>query len=566
MATPADIAWFKQNFAARMAPALNGTVFDVDMLTALACQETSELWGRMRHVASLTPDKVMALCCGDTLDADKGRSAFPRVKADLLAVDNGPQMFAIARQALLDMAVHVPDYRFANTNTRKFAHGFGVFQFDIQFFLTNPQYFLQRRYEVFENSLGRAMEELKRGLRILGLQNRTSISDMEFCHVAICYNTGGFNPQRGLRQGHQDNGKFYGEFIRDFLAMARTVATPGGRPAIPAPPPGRTVPPEPGQIKANGPSFKVETRNTPLRLRAQPRVSAPPTANVLAELPDGHVVKSVTGTPVNGFIELETMLGGKVFHGFASAEFLVRLTAPQVAKVVAPPALPALPEAHLRRTPGSVTKRRANAGAHSLNEPDMPRRTAAEQAGLRAQLGAIIRYLDTENFAHLRYRPRDGLTFCNIYAHDFCTLAGAYLPRVWWSAAAAARLATGQAVEALLGNTVDEIRANDLFRWLRDSGQSFGWRRAGNATELQNHANTGGIGLIVARRKEDGRSGHIVMVVPETADESAKRDPGGAVTMPLQSQAGMVNFRYGRSTLNWWADPKFAEFAFWVHP
>ena len=73
------------------------------------------------------------------------------------------------------------------------------------------------------------------------------------------------------------------------------------------------------------------------------------------------------------------------------------------------------------------------------------------------------------------------------------------------------------------------------------------------------------VSLIVARRKEDGRSGHIVAVVPETATDEARRDEAGQVTMPLQSQAGTVNFRYGLSSPNWWRDERFAEAAFWMH-
>jgi len=69
----------------------------------------------------------------------------------------------------------------------------------------------------------------------------------------------------------------------------------------------------------------------------------------------------------------------------------------------------------------------------------------------------------------------------------------------------------------------------------------------------------------VARRKEDGKSGHIVAVVPETNDELAKRGADGEVSMPLQSQAGAVNFRYGTSRLNWWKADEFAESAFWLH-
>ncbi len=92
MVTTGDIIWFREKFGDRMAGTLRGTPFDVDMLTALACQETGELWSAMRH-QGLEPDKIASLCCGDTLDADKGRRAFPRTKAELIAVPEGQAMF-----------------------------------------------------------------------------------------------------------------------------------------------------------------------------------------------------------------------------------------------------------------------------------------------------------------------------------------------------------------------------------------------------------------------------------------------------------------------------------------
>jgi hypothetical protein len=570
MATANDILWFKTHFGPRIAAGLQGTPFDVDMLTAIACQETGELWGTMRKKSSLSPDRIAALCCGDTLDSNKGRKAFPRTKADLVAptVNRGQEMFEIARAALLAMAEHVPGYEFAKTNKNKFCHGFGVFQFDLQFFLTRPGYFLNREYENFDNSLGRAVGELKRGLGKLGLQSQASISDMDFCKVAIVYNTGGFNPAKGLRQGHQVNGKFYGEFIRDFLALSRTVQAPGAPATVVAQPGAVPLEPEAG-ITATGPRFVVDTMSDPLRLRSEARVSSPPTKNVIAEMGDGTPVRSITGTPVNGFIEIEVTLGGKVFRGFAAEKFLDKVSpaaANNAAAVVATPAAAAaIPEAHLAHPPGSITKRTVIATARSLNEPSMPRRKGTGPAELRAELAAIIDYLATDKPAHKRYQPRDGLTFCNIYVHDYCALAGAYVPRTWWSQAALLKLAAGEKLEAKLGTTVDEMRANDLFRWLRDFGTVYGWRRAASLTELQAHANFGGIALIVARRKQDGKSGHIVAVVPETATETAKRDADGEVTMPLQSQAGRVNFRYSRSSLDWWKGAQFAESAFWVH-
>jgi hypothetical protein len=87
----------------------------------------------------------------------------------------------------------------------------------------------------------------------------------------------------------------------------------------------------------------------------------------------------------------------------------------------------------------------------------------------------------------------------------------------------------------------------------------------GTLTKLQEATNQGALGLIIARRKQDGRSGRIVMVVPETGDKNARRNAAGEVIAPLQSQAGAVNFRYGTGKLNWWNDDRFTESAFWIH-
>jgi hypothetical protein len=136
---------------------------------------------------------------------------------------------------------------------------------------------------------------------------------------------------------------------------------------------------------------------------------------------------------------------------------------------------------------------------------------------------------------------------------------------VWWTPGAIERLTNGETIEPLIENTIMEMRANDLFRWLRDFGPRFGWRQTGTLTKLQQEANQGAIGLIVARRKQDGKSGHIVAVVPETKTEKAVRNAAGEVTRPLQSQAGSVNFRRGNGKLNWWKGDQFAESAFWLH-
>lgn len=570
MPNASDIAWFKQNFQNDVAAAVAGTPFTPDFMVALACQETGEVWPVLRR-KNMPPARIIALCVGDTLDADRGRKAFPKTRADLMGKPQGDAMFAIARQALQDMATATQSgpYLAALRNPNKFCHGYGVFQYDLQFFLDDPDYFLQKKYERFSDSIGKAITELQSALHKVGFDGKPTLSDFELCAVAIAYNTGGFKPSKGLKQGFQgDDGRFYGEQINDFLQLAHTVAAPGGTPAVQPAAAGFAIVPPPTPVAATGPAFVVSTQTSPLRVRSEPRVSRPPDANVIAHLPDGQPVRALSGISTNGFIEIETSLNGANIHGFASADFLKPAPRATDIPVVTPKAEPpasGIVAVFMPQKPGAITKRTALADAHSLDEPDMPGRKGTTPAELCAELAAIIDYLAVDKPSFKRYQPRDGLTFCNIYAHDYCRLAGVYLPRVWWTPGAIERLARGEAVQPLIGQTIDEQRANDLFRWLRDFGPRFGWRQTGTMTKIQQHANQGGIGIIVARRKEDGRSGHIVAVVPETDDKRAKRDSTGEVIQPLQSQAGARNFRYGGLSGEWWRSDQFAESAFWLH-
>jgi hypothetical protein len=567
----ADMKWFKENFHTEVEAAIANTPFTLDLLVALACQETGDVWPILRK-KPLTVDQILALCVGDTIDFNPatgmGRKAFPRTKAALLAVPRGDQMFAIARKALEDVAQHIRGFPVSNPD--KFCHGFGMFQLDLQFFKQDPDYFLEKRYEKFSETLGKCIGELTDKAKKIRLFDKPSLTDMELTAVAIAYNTGSFKPAKGLRQGFFNGTKFYGEEIFDFIRIAHTVSVPGAASILPPPPADTAIVPPPTPVEATGPFLVVDTRISPLRVRSDPKISSPPSANVIAQLPDGHPVRAVTGAPVGKkFMEIETSLFGAHIRGFAATDFLDAAPAGLSAIPIVQPA-PAAPvsgivEVFMPRPAGLVTKRTAPADAHSLNEPNMPIRTGTTPDELRASLNDVIDYLATDKPAHKRYKPRDGLTFCNIYAHDYCILAGVYLPRVWWTPGAIERLARGEKVEPLIENTITEMRANDLFRWLRDFGPRFGWRQTGTLTKLQQEVNQGAIGLIVARRKQDGKSGHIVAVVPETDTEHAVRNAAGEVTKPLQSQAGAVNFRRGTGTLNWWKGDQFAESAFWLH-
>jgi hypothetical protein len=230
MPTAQDALWFKTQFQPAIAAAVAGTPFSVDMVTAFACQETGEIWPALRRQGLATP-RILELCVGDTIDASPtggGRRAFPKNKDELLAAPGGERMFEIARQGLLDMASYIPAYRGAAARPEKFCHGFGIFQLDLQFFKTEPDYFLAKRYADFDAALAKCVGELKAALQRIGWQAKTSLSDAEMAGVAIAYNTGRYDPAKGLKQGYFDGAKYYGENFFAYLQLAKSaqVAAP----------------------------------------------------------------------------------------------------------------------------------------------------------------------------------------------------------------------------------------------------------------------------------------------------------------------------------------------------
>ncbi len=564
------ISWFKTSFDKEAGAELAGTPFTFDMITSVAYQETGYLWSPL--IGRLDAPELLKVCVGDTIDAPR-RSAFPKTKGDLLRAPKGSEMFQIARDALEAIGQYDKSYRRVAADPNKFCHGFGIFQYDLQFYLTNSQFFLERKWYEFGACLAIFLGELGEAMKRAYGRSKNELTDQEWPYVAIAYNKGSVDLKKGLRQGFRDeDGRYYGENVQEFLRIAQSVpaeeaAVAATAPSIPILRGTATLAP-PTPIEATDNIFMVATDGA-LKLRSQPKIPRKkPGANVIARLPSGQLVHRLSKKKSGAFVQVETSLEGAYFSGFAPARSLKEVRRALAVPVAIP--APTEPEAgivavYMPRKAGSMTRRSEPATALSLNEPRQPERKGATAAIRCAELAAIIDWLAVDNPAQKRYLSANFSTFCNIYAHDYCFLAGVYLPRVWWMPGAIERLAKGEAVEPLYERTIDEQRANDLFRWLRDFGARFGWRQTGTLTKLQEAADLGGIGIIVARRRADGRSGHIVAVVPQTESNKARRDSSGEVIAPLQSQAGTKNFRYGTGNLNWWRGDQFADSAFWIH-
>jgi hypothetical protein len=297
---------------------------------------------------------------------------------------------------------------------------------------------------------------------------------------------------------------------------------------------------------------------TSLNLRSAPTVEA----RRIAVLPNGHVVRLLQGRPDEAWCRVETVLQGGSVQGFVARRNLAPIAQdePREAAVSRGAELPAV---HLRADNPASARSRTSGRAFPLAEPGAPRRSGGSPAERRAELAAIVDWLAVDTSA--RYQPAEGATYCNIYAYDYCSLAGVYLPRVWWTTRAILAHRDGAEVPVRYGDTVRELNANDLFEWLADFGPGFGWQRSFDLDVLQDAANQGAVSLVLAKRVDLNRSGHVVAVVPETDGAHSAR-AGDRVVVPLQSQAGTRNFRRASDTGVWWMHPRFRDHAFWIRP
>ena len=176
----------------------------------------------------------------------------------------------------------------------------------------------------------------------------------------------------------------------------------------------------------------------------------------------------------------------------------------------------------------------------------------------------LIAKLNVET--NLRYQRTVEDTYCNVYSYDYCYFSKVYLPTVWWTAESLEKILQGKEVEAIFEQTVDRIYSSAIHDWFLEWGASFGWERIHTVDEIQSKVNAnGGIGIICAKRKEKGLSGHIVPVVPETDLRKAYRE-NGVVLYPLQSQAGKLNYNYfSEVRKDWWNDELYSSYVLYYH-
>ncbi len=315
-----------------------------------------------------------------------------------------------------------------------------------------------------------------------------------------------------------------------------------------------------------GAPFKPSHRVVPaaLNLRSAPKVSG---STRIAALAQGAQVEQLGDAKAPGWVMVRTLLNGVLREGFVADRYLAPLprgtsfsaSASGLDEIRIPPAL-------LPQPKDPVTRARDGGRLYPLSEPKAPKVSGTNEETRAKQLLAIIDWMDCENPEHKRYAPRGSVNRADTYAQDYCALAGAYLPRVWWTADALARIALEEHVEPAFERTVRMLNTNALHDWLIDFGADFGWHRDMDLISIQEAANAGEACLIVAKSAEANRPGSIVVVPPEHEGCMAKRDKDGDVLRPIESKCASTNRRCITARGAWWLSDRYADFGLWRNP
>lgn len=201
---------------------------------------------------------------------------------------------------------------------------------------------------------------------------------------------------------------------------------------------------------------------------------------------------------------------------------------------------------------------------HPISDKTIPYRDMTDPSTKRASIRKLINKLDVTH--NERYQRTVEDTYCNVYSYDYCYFANVYLPTVWWTDEALEKILNGEEVAPVFNETVVPIYSSAIHDWFLKWGASFGWKRMTNLEEIQEKVNNeGGVGIICAKRKIVGLSGHIVPIVPETKAKKAYRVDGKLI-YPLQSQAGKLNYNYfSKARKDWWNHERYSSFVVYYH-
>jgi hypothetical protein len=167
----------------------------------------------------------------------------------------------------------------------------------------------------------------------------------------------------------------------------------------------------------------ITKRLMDLKLRTEPE---PTRDNILGIIACNQSVTKLEDSNVAGWWKIQATLNGRAVTGFVIQKYLS--PADEVARLNPEESIPAV---HLPTGGLNVTRDNARRAYPLTEVAPVHRRRDGGPAEKVTALRQLIEWLNVESSP--RYLPIGRTTFCNIYVSDYCYLADAYLPHVWWT-------------------------------------------------------------------------------------------------------------------------------------
>jgi len=151
--------WLMRNFGDAIRAATDGTPFDTDLVCAIACKETANVW--LGWIGNMGPDEVLARCVFDASGDAPGssRSAFPQNTAafrDRFGDELTEMLIAEANRARALRKLDTAEWVYK---------GYGIFQYDLQHITDDEDFFRNKRWSNMGDCLDRLFRELREKLQ-----------------------------------------------------------------------------------------------------------------------------------------------------------------------------------------------------------------------------------------------------------------------------------------------------------------------------------------------------------------------------------------------------------------
>jgi putative peptidoglycan binding protein len=154
--------WMSSNFGAEIEAATAGSPFDVNLVCAIACQETALVW--LPWIDTMSPQEVLTHCVFDA-SGDAPRTTRRSFPANTAAFRN--KFGDAVTQQLINAANEMRSLR-RMPPAQWVYKGYGIFQYDLQNMLTDPDFFVQGQWSDFRACLDRLMKLLHEKLNSAG--------------------------------------------------------------------------------------------------------------------------------------------------------------------------------------------------------------------------------------------------------------------------------------------------------------------------------------------------------------------------------------------------------------